>query len=137
MKRASLREKCPYSELFWSLFSRIWTEYGDTLRISPYSVRMRENMDQNNSEYAVLFLITYNIQLGNKKLKTLQEKICRIKLFLDEIHLWKITLKKSISFDFLASISLLWKFELCLNPSYFEFCMHAWFMRVCTYPMKT
>ena len=87
MKRASLREKCPYSELFWSLFSRIWTEYGDTLRISPYSVRMRENMDQNNSEYAVLFLITYNIQLGNKKLKTLQEKICKIKLFLDEIHL--------------------------------------------------
>ena len=24
----TLREKCPYSELFWSLFSRIWTEYG-------------------------------------------------------------------------------------------------------------
>ena len=23
-----LREKCPYSELFWCLFSRIWTEYG-------------------------------------------------------------------------------------------------------------
>ena len=23
-----LREKCPYSELFWSVFSRIWTEYG-------------------------------------------------------------------------------------------------------------
>ena len=37
----SLREKCPYSELFWSVFSRIWTEYGE----------MRENVDQNNSEY--------------------------------------------------------------------------------------
>ena len=23
-----LREKCPYLELFWSVFSRIWTEYG-------------------------------------------------------------------------------------------------------------
>ena len=25
----TLREKCPYSEFTWSLFSRIWTEYGD------------------------------------------------------------------------------------------------------------
>ena len=42
--------KCPHSELFWSVFSRIWTEYGETLRISPYSVRMLENTDQINSE---------------------------------------------------------------------------------------
>ena len=47
----TLREKCPYSELFWSTFSRIRTEYGEILRISPYSVRMQENADQNNSEY--------------------------------------------------------------------------------------
>ena len=47
----SLREKCPYSELFWSAFSRIRTEYGEIRSISPYSVRMRENTDQNNSEY--------------------------------------------------------------------------------------
>ena len=46
---SSLREKCPYSELSWSVFSRIRTEYGE--RISPYSVRMQENEDQNNSEY--------------------------------------------------------------------------------------
>ena len=37
----ALRKKCLFSELFWSVFSRI----------SPYSVRMRENADQNNSEY--------------------------------------------------------------------------------------
>ena len=47
----SLRKKCPYSELFWSTFSRIRTEYGEILLISPNSVRMRENADQNNSEY--------------------------------------------------------------------------------------
>ena len=40
--------KCPYSEFFWFVFSRIWTEI---LRFSPYSVRMRENTDQKNSEY--------------------------------------------------------------------------------------
>ena len=48
---STLREKWSYSEFFWSVFSRIWTEYEEILRISSYSVRMRENMDQNNSEY--------------------------------------------------------------------------------------
>ena len=49
--RDTLREKCPCSELFWSVFSGIRTEYREILRISPYSVRMRENVDQNNFEY--------------------------------------------------------------------------------------
>ena len=40
----TLRKKCQYSELFWSAFSHIWTEYGEI-------VRMQENGDQNNSEY--------------------------------------------------------------------------------------
>ena len=31
---------------FWSLFSRIRTEYGEIQSISLYSVRMRENTDQ-------------------------------------------------------------------------------------------
>ena len=46
----TLRKACPYLELFWFAFSRIRTEYGEKLRISLYSVQMRENMDQNNSE---------------------------------------------------------------------------------------
>ena len=47
----ALRKKCPYSELFWSVFSCIRTEYDQIWSISPYSVWMWENMDQNNSEY--------------------------------------------------------------------------------------
>ena len=39
-QESSLLEKCPYSELFWSVFSRIRT-------ISPYSVRMRELLTSN------------------------------------------------------------------------------------------
>ena len=35
-----MRKKCPYSELFWFVFSRIRTECGEILRT-----------DQNNSEY--------------------------------------------------------------------------------------
>ena len=47
---SSLRKKCPYSELFPSAFSHIRSEYGEILRISPYSVRIQEKADQNNSE---------------------------------------------------------------------------------------
>ena len=31
---------------FWSVFSRIWNEYGEIQSISPYSVRMREKTVQ-------------------------------------------------------------------------------------------
>ena len=33
------------------LFFRIRTEYGEVRSVSPYSVGMRGNADQNNSEY--------------------------------------------------------------------------------------
>ena len=45
----SLRKKCAYSELLWSVFSRNRTKYGEIL-----SVQMRENTGQNNSEYGHL-----------------------------------------------------------------------------------
>ena len=70
----TLREKCPYSGFFWSVFPRIWTEYGKILHTSPYSVRIRENTDQKNSEYGhfsrsvncfIFFLVFNNFhQLG-------------------------------------------------------------------------
>ena len=43
--------KFPYSEFFWSTFFCIRTEYGDLQSKSLYSVQMRENTDQKNSEY--------------------------------------------------------------------------------------
>ena len=52
--KLSMREKYLYLELFCSVLSRIRTEYGEIRSISQYSVRMRENMDQNNSEYGHL-----------------------------------------------------------------------------------
>ena len=47
----ALPKKRPYSELLWPAFSCIRTKCGEIRSISPYSVRMRENADQNNSEY--------------------------------------------------------------------------------------
>ena len=49
--KGTLRENCPYSEFFRSVFFRIRTEYGEIRSISPHSVRMRENTNQKNSEY--------------------------------------------------------------------------------------
>ena len=34
---------------FWSVFSRIWTEYGEIRSISSYSVQMRENTNQKKT----------------------------------------------------------------------------------------
>ena len=34
---SALRKKCPDSEFFGSLFSRIWTEYGEILYLSILS----------------------------------------------------------------------------------------------------
>ena len=50
-KSVPLREKCPYSDFFWSVFFCIRAEYGEIRSISPYSVRMQKNTDQTNSEY--------------------------------------------------------------------------------------
>ena len=40
--QVALREKCLYSEFFWSVFGRILSEYGEIFRIFPYLVRMRK-----------------------------------------------------------------------------------------------
>ena len=48
---STLREKCPYSEFFWSVFFHIRTEYGEIFHISSYSIWVRENAEQKSSEY--------------------------------------------------------------------------------------
>ena len=40
---------------FWSVFSCIRIEYGDLLRIFPYSVRIEENTDQEKLRIWTLF----------------------------------------------------------------------------------
>ena len=40
----SLCEKCPYSELFWSAFSRIRTEYGEIRRSKQLIQKYPENL---------------------------------------------------------------------------------------------
>ena len=40
---------------FWSVFSCIWTEYGDLRSKYPYSVRMQENTDQKKLRIWTIF----------------------------------------------------------------------------------
>ena len=48
----NLTKNLYFRELYSTfVFFRIWTECEEILRISPYSVRMQENVDQNNSKY--------------------------------------------------------------------------------------
>ena len=84
--KITLRRKCPYSELFWLVFSRIWTEYREMGSISPYAVQMRENADQNNSDYGHLRSIIYQsdtyyedlLELSNSV--SIRQNICGVYL---------------------------------------------------------
>ena len=81
--------KCPYSELFWSWFSRNRSKYGEILCISPYYVQMRESEDQNNSEYGHLlrsdkkkFKIPTNIRKYTQNELSLSTNIIYVVVFL-------------------------------------------------------
>ena len=53
-RKKTLREKCPYSELFWPAFSRIRTEYGEIRSISPSICSSNaEKYGPENSEYGL------------------------------------------------------------------------------------
>ena len=49
---AAMCEKYSYSEIFWSVFSHIRTEFEDLLCKSPYSVGMLENTNQKNWNFS-------------------------------------------------------------------------------------
>ena len=66
----SLRKKCPYSVFFCSVFSRIRTQYGNSICKFPYSIRMPENTDQENSEYGHFLLSASNIHEGAETAKS-------------------------------------------------------------------
>ena len=48
-----MRKKCPYSELFWSAFSRIWTRYGVSLRIQSECGKMQTRITPNTDTFYV------------------------------------------------------------------------------------
>ena len=51
LENFALPGKCLYFKFFWSVFSCIWTEYGDLICKFPFLVRIRENKGQKNFEH--------------------------------------------------------------------------------------
>ena len=68
----ALRKKCPYSDLFWPAFSRVWTEYGEILRILRIQFvcgEIRISITPNTDTFhAVLRIIKYFIDKEKKLL---------------------------------------------------------------------
>ena len=58
--------------IFWSVFSRIWTKYGDLLYKSRYSVQMRESMDQKTQNTAIFYAVFLIMKLFIVILSTFQ-----------------------------------------------------------------
>ena len=90
------REKRLYSEFFWSVFSRILTDYGEILRISPYSVQIPENTDQKNSEYGhisscigVLSILCIVNELFLTDVWSFEEPLCSGAVLLIKSVIWE------------------------------------------------
>ena len=64
----TLREKCPYSEFFWSVSSHIRTEYGEILQ-------MRGNTDQKDSKYGYFLRCDIIPALGLNELNVFYFKL--------------------------------------------------------------
>ena len=89
--------RCPYSELFWSAFSRIRTEYGEIvfLRIQSKCGKIITNdMVQNNSEYGHF---SRSAVLGNSSSKKLLKKDNFFKVLIGIISYWVILRIKRLS----------------------------------------
>ena len=65
-----LKEKiCPYSGIFWSVFSRIRTEYRGSLRIQPKCGKMWTRKTPNTDTFHAVFINEVNLPLGFKPLQ--------------------------------------------------------------------
>ena len=64
MYKITLHEKYPYSEFFWPVFSRIWTEYGKILHIAPQSecgkIRTRKTPKTDTFHAVLMQLVEAN-----------------------------------------------------------------------------
>ena len=100
---STLREKCPYSELFWSAISRIWTEYGEISRITP----------NTDTFYAIVLEKVAKCAKKQARARVLLNR--NFFLDLDRSVLWKLIVnKKGPPFEI-----FLWdKVNICLGQNF-------------------
>ena len=67
LKSRSLPEICPYSEFFWSIFSCIWTEYGEILHLFVFSRNARKTPNMDTFHAVDIFKdLAFYLKLFNK-----------------------------------------------------------------------
>ena len=76
----ALPEKCPYLEFFWSVFSRIWIEYGVSLRIQSECGKTQTRKTPNKD--------TFHAVMNSKRIS--QEKNCEINTFVVLVYYYKV-----------------------------------------------
>ena len=87
--------------VFWSVFSRMWTEYEQILRICPFSVRIRENTDHRNSGYGY-FSRNDNDSKNRMVEKILKKFIVVILIFFScKSTFWMVSAKTKTKYYFL------------------------------------
>ena len=100
---------------FWSVFSRIWTKYGDLLRVSPYLVQIKENTDQK--KLCIWTFFAQWLKWRSFEYKSKIEK--KVYLFRSGIGIFEIFFKSLYeeSFDDLQ-INSNWKFQTLATMSH-------------------
>ena len=76
-----LRKKCPHSELFWSAFSRIRTEYGEIRIISLYRVRLREIQTRITPNTDTFYTVLCSYKIHPQTLVSLENQFYFIPVF--------------------------------------------------------
>ena len=92
----TLREKCPYSEIFWSVFSRIQTEYGEILHIQSECGKIWSRKTPNKSTF-------YAVSVNGGIFRFLV-----IQIFLNQLLIWRIYM----------CYKMLWGFITCWGGTY-------------------
>ena len=86
IESVTLREKCQYSQLFWSVFFRTRTENGEIWSISPYSVRMRGNTECKQCKCEKKFRNLKNFYFEKKSAKVKKMTILYFTILWKTLH---------------------------------------------------
>ena len=112
----TLRDKCPYSELFWSTFSRIWTEQSECgkmrTRITPntdtfYAVIIAWQvffllMDTNKNNLGINTSVFFSIQADSKLHKRLWSWRAYLLAYLFQCSCWQQCVRRNFFSEFWA-----------------------------------
>ena len=80
----ALHKKCPYSKLFWSAFSHIWTEYGE---IQSKCVKMRTRITPNTDTFHAMLISIKRLIQKDPKFKADNVRIPKYKNIFAKVYI--------------------------------------------------